>query len=132
MLAGLTTNYLLMPGSFSSCGRSSVSCLHDTPGTVSSQVLALWLDLLRDGGLERALEAGSAAGQIALFHVPRHVFGDMADVPGALLSVMLLAVCPPVPLCLCVDLRAKNRQLLATVPPRMRTMGSREVQTPPE
>ncbi len=45
-------------------------------------MLALWLDLLRDGGLDRALEAGSAAGQMALFHVTRHVFGGAEEGKG--------------------------------------------------
>ena len=55
----------------------------------SPQVLALWLDLFRDSGLDRALEAGSAAGQLALFHITRHVFGNASDGRGAQLFYLM-------------------------------------------
>ena len=85
-------------------------------GRVSLQVLALWLDLFRDGGLDRALEAGSAAGQMALFHLTRHVFSDAADAPRAQLSLLCLRVLS----CRAVLARAQDGQLQAIVGSRLR------------
>ena len=47
-------------------------------GSLPGAVLSAWAQLLGDGALERSLESGSAAGELALHHLSLYVFAEDA------------------------------------------------------
>ena len=51
-------------------------------GSLPGAVLSTWARLLGDGMLDRSLESGSAAGELALHHLSVYIFAEGTD-PGA-------------------------------------------------
>ena len=50
-----------------------------TGAPLPQAVLELWARLLGDGALERSLESGSAAGELALFHLAAYLFPEKPE-----------------------------------------------------
>ena len=59
------------------CPSSPMLYLSTAP--LPGAILGTWAQLLGDGALDRSLESGSVAGELALFHLSRYFFAEDAD-----------------------------------------------------